>query len=359
MTSGIQRLGKTLGESMKQSKARGETQGLQSGGASSLFVFADYKFRVRVTKVLIETQSIGGDTLIWGNATFGIWNSFKWGNSATTSFILGNSLAGVLGTSKLGSQSSSYQTVEEIILTQTIPIIAKQEIAKWIASESATSPTHMALGTSSTEYTDSDTALGTEIARKTISIDVATDKKVEYEVEILSTDTAYHSDTFREVGLLNNSVGGTLFSRNIISALNLDSATNARITVTYDLSDISAGTALFTTAGLNQIRNWLGSSSATAPGYTAWGTGTSATAPGDTTLEGETERNAFSTTNRVGNLVTFESILTKGEANGDTITKSGNFNAATVGTLFTEVLYGGINKSSLFKIFETDRMQVL
>lgn len=56
----------------------------------------------------VYTRSIAGDTLIWGNTVFGIWNSFKWGNSATTSFVLGNSLAGVLGTSLLGSNASSY-----------------------------------------------------------------------------------------------------------------------------------------------------------------------------------------------------------------------------------------------------------
>jgi len=72
-----------------------------------------------------ETKSIAGDILLWGNSVFGIWNSFKWGNSSSTSFVLGNSLAGVLGISKLGSQSSSYQVRE---------IINPNRIFRWLLS---------------------------------------------------------------------------------------------------------------------------------------------------------------------------------------------------------------------------------
>ncbi|MAH49947.1 hypothetical protein CMI37_29280 [Candidatus Pacearchaeota archaeon] len=56
----------------------------------------------------IDTRSIAGDTLIWGNVDFGNWNEYKWGNSATTSFVLGHSVAGILGTTGLGSSASSY-----------------------------------------------------------------------------------------------------------------------------------------------------------------------------------------------------------------------------------------------------------
>jgi len=56
---------------------------------------------------LIYEQNIGGETLIWGNASFGIWGTGKWGGAAQTSFILGNSGAAILGTSPLGSLTSS------------------------------------------------------------------------------------------------------------------------------------------------------------------------------------------------------------------------------------------------------------
>ena len=59
----------------------------------------------RYRKVI--TENIAGDTLIWGNTTFGIWGTSKWGGTANISFVLGNSLAAVLGTSLLGSQVSA------------------------------------------------------------------------------------------------------------------------------------------------------------------------------------------------------------------------------------------------------------
>lgn len=55
----------------------------------------------------VVTQNMAGNTLIWGNPSFGTWGSFYWGGSPQTSFVLGHPSAGVLGTSKLGSQLSA------------------------------------------------------------------------------------------------------------------------------------------------------------------------------------------------------------------------------------------------------------
>ena len=60
----------------------------------------------------LQKQSIAGDTLIWGHPTYGIWNEFKWGNTAQVSFVLGHPSYGLLGTSQLGSQASSPVTVK-------------------------------------------------------------------------------------------------------------------------------------------------------------------------------------------------------------------------------------------------------
>jgi len=54
----------------------------------------------------IQSASIAGDVLIWGSTDFGIWGTGKWGDTANISFVLGNVSAAVLGTSKLGSQTS-------------------------------------------------------------------------------------------------------------------------------------------------------------------------------------------------------------------------------------------------------------
>lgn len=56
---------------------------------------------------IISTTNIAGDSLIWNHTQFGTWNSYKWGGTVQSSFVLGHSLAGLLGTSKLGSLASS------------------------------------------------------------------------------------------------------------------------------------------------------------------------------------------------------------------------------------------------------------
>lgn len=371
-------LGEFLGERLKEQRSRGETQGLEPGSITSYFVFGDYKFKVRVTKILVEQQNLGGNSLIWGNSSFGTWGSFNWSSGASagiygninsvygtslysigTGFILGNPTFGILGTSQLGGEISAYATTEEIILTQTIPTIARNHVAKWLASEGSTSPTYIALGTGSTAYSETDTNLEAEIAYKTISLDIGTDQRVEYQVEILSTDTSFHSDNFREVGLRNAETSGTLFTRGIISSLSMDESSNTRITVTHDLNDVTVGNAFITDQGLNEVRDWLGGSIATAPSHTGWGTGSVTITASDTAILGELERNAFTTTGRLNDQVSFEAILTKDQANDNDIKISGLWNADTGGTLMAESQFGAISKSSLFQIFETDRIKVL
>jgi len=353
-------LGDFLGQNLKEQKARIETQGLEPGIISSYFVFGNYRFKIRVTRVLIEKQNLGGDSLIWGNSAFGTWGSYKWGDQATYGFVLGHPLAGVLGTSKLGSNLSSYETVEEIILTQVIPTVAREEVAKFLAGESATSPTHMALGTDDTAFSESDTSLGNEIARKTITCDLSEDKTVKYQIEILSTDTEFITGNpeFKEIGLFNSDTGGTLFTRAISSGFTHSQTENTRITITHYIDDDSVGNSTITLSGLNGIRDWLGGSSSVYPQYIAWGTGTTDVSESDTALEGEIERNALIKTTRNGAIITYEGILDRTEGNGNDITKSGLFDQSSGGTLIAESKFGEISKTSFFQVYETDKITI-
>ena len=52
-------------------------------------------------------QNVSGESMIWGNVSFGIWGTSKWGSTAQSSFILGNAQSGLLGISRLGSQVSA------------------------------------------------------------------------------------------------------------------------------------------------------------------------------------------------------------------------------------------------------------
>lgn len=333
----VENLGELLGASAKENKAKGETQGLEAGTISTYFVFGNYRLRVRVTRVLMESQTIG------------------------TAFILGHPDNGKLGTSTLGEGTlGSFTQIELLNIIQTMPDTAVIELSKWLAGESATNPDNFAAGTNSTAFAQSDTTLGTETDRTTVdTFTLSTDKKATFVTEIKSTDTGFHSSAIREIGLFNDASAGEMFARIIIASLTMDNTKNYRFTIDLELFDITTGNALFTTAGLNEIRDWLGNASATAPTHMAWGTGTTTPVVGDTTLEGEQERNSIDDTNRLNNLISFKSILTSSEANGQSITKSGLFNAASTGTLFCETKFGAISKTSLFQINEEDRMRVI
>lgn len=187
-------LGKTIAGSVREQQDMKSTQGLKGGTISSLFTFANYKFTVNVTKVVIEKQNLAGNTLIWGNPDFGVWNNFDWGSAAQKSFVLGNTNAGLLGIAQIGSQNTFYQTIEEIFLTQTLPRIAKEEIMKWLAGNQGTNPpSHIALGADSTSFNEDQQELRNEIARRTCTFNTGNSKQIEYQIEISSTDTGFRN----------------------------------------------------------------------------------------------------------------------------------------------------------------------
>ena len=79
-----------------------------SGGVSTRFEFYQDTLKMQDSGLRMYTKSIAGDALIWGNSNFGIWGSGLWRASTNTSFIMGHAVAGVLGTSQLGSNLSVW-----------------------------------------------------------------------------------------------------------------------------------------------------------------------------------------------------------------------------------------------------------
>jgi prophage tail gpP-like protein len=93
-----------------------DVRSLQSGDVDADDLITRYEgvtgsVGVRTSGLIVRTRSIAGDALIWGNATFGIWGSGLWRDQANQSFVLGNPQAAVLGTSKLGTQTSAWEIV--------------------------------------------------------------------------------------------------------------------------------------------------------------------------------------------------------------------------------------------------------
>jgi len=99
----------SMGDDKKDIKGQDDLVG------TSFPVFKLFKEKLELVQTaVIQNRNIAGDVLIWGNDSFGIWNSYKWGANANTTFILGSSLAGILGSNKLGSTLSSWETIRVI-----------------------------------------------------------------------------------------------------------------------------------------------------------------------------------------------------------------------------------------------------
>ncbi len=327
-------LGELLGSKLKEQKSKTETQGLEPGTISSYFTFGSYRFKIRVTKVLIETRDISSAS-IWDNPTYGTWDDGHLWDAA----------------------KGSYSTTEEIILTQTIPTIAREIIADWLTGSNRDNPNYIALGTASTSYSDSDTSLYNQIAKKTITYDISDSKKVDYIVEILSSDTEFHSNTFREIGLFSTSE--ELFTRAVAPSFTASSGTDVKITISHDLEDDSIGQSKMTTSGMNLTRNWLGGNSPTTITHYAIGTGSDTISKNDTELANQTLIKTVSSKSTSDNTAVFESIVTRNQAIGETITRSGLYNGTTGSDLFCQTKFGGINKSNLFQIYQTDRIKIV
>lgn len=113
--------------------------------------------------------------------------------------------------------------------------------------------------------------------------------------------------------------------------------------LTVEINDAKSGVRLsrwqnkIVDAGLNLARDLLGGGNYPVS-HIAVGTGTTAPVAGDTTLETEVFRKALTATDFDPQKVTFTMFLDTGEANGNTLTEGGLFNAFAAGDMFSRVL---------------------
>lgn len=97
-----------------------------------------------------------------------------------------------------------------------------------------------------------------------------------------------------------------------------------------------------TNAGLDAISKVIGGSGA-VPGYFAIGSGNTSPTTGDTTLEYETDRNAYSSVDTsVNKTITWIGDFTSTEVSGLSLTEFGLLNAASNGNLFHREVIGSI-----------------
>ncbi len=106
----------------------------------------------------------------------------------------------------------------------------------------------------------------------------------------------------------------------------------------------------FTTDGKEELANWFGGASATAPTHIAFGDGNTAATESDSALDSEIGTRKAISNSVNGKLSQAEASLLTTELNGSTIREVGLLNASTGGTLFERSVNFDIDKTSSFEI---------
>ena len=120
------------------------------------------------------------------------------------------------------------QEVDNLVVTA-----GKGYVASRIKDASATAMSHMAIGSGSTAAAASDTALGSELGRVSLTSTTVSSAVVTY-VATFGAGTGTGAVT--EAGLFNASSGGTMLCRTVFSVVNKGSADSMTITWTVTVS---------------------------------------------------------------------------------------------------------------------------
>jgi hypothetical protein len=109
----------------------------------------------------------------------------------------------------------------------------KGYIASRMKDATATAMSHMAVGTSSTAAAVGDSALGTELARVTLTSTTVSAGVVTY---VASFPAGTGTGALVEAGILNAASAGTLLCRTVFSVINKGAADSMTITWTVTVS---------------------------------------------------------------------------------------------------------------------------
>lgn len=122
------------------------------------------------------------------------------------------------------------QTIKNLVVTTGLGYIASR-----MKDTTATAMSHMAVGTSSTAAADTQTALGVESARVSLTSTTVTDNAVAY-VATFPAGTPASLTAITEAGIFNASSGGTMLCRTVFAAVNKDTGDTMSITWTVTIS---------------------------------------------------------------------------------------------------------------------------
>ena len=316
------------------------------GAITTYFLFPNYSVKVSAASFVLYYRAIS-DYIVVGHSVNG--------QAVGTNF-------------KVGSPADTWTVY--LIVTGEFPITLTQrvELAKLLNSESFTAPNYLEIGKGATSYNYSQTKnFISSGSRKIVdSTDVTTSKQILYDFRLQDREDT----SIREFGLFNASSGGTMAIRYLLTLngvsvpITLLKTREYKINIRLEIKDATPGDALVTDYALNEIRDSLSGESIGIPTHVEWSDGTSAIVSTDVSLDGSNkQRNAIETISSSrppapGYKVNWLGILTSAQLDGVTISKSGLFTASSGDVLFTENKFGGISKTTLFKVQEQTSVTV-
>lgn len=122
-------------------------------------------------------------------------------------------------------------------VVQEIPNVVVTDGKGYVASRmkdaTATAMSHMAIGTGSTAAAASDSALGNEAGRVSLTSTTVTNNEVAY---VATFGAGTGTGAITEAGILNASSSGTLLCRTVFSVVNKGAADSMTITWTVTVS---------------------------------------------------------------------------------------------------------------------------
>jgi hypothetical protein len=120
------------------------------------------------------------------------------------------------------------QEIPNVVVTD-----GKGYVASRMKNATATAMSHMAIGTGSTAAAASDSALGSESGRVSLTSTTVTNNEVEY---VATFGAGTGTGAITEAGILNASSSGTLLCRTVFSVVNKGAADSMTITWTVTVS---------------------------------------------------------------------------------------------------------------------------
>ncbi len=331
------------------------------GEIGTLFNFASTTVTVRSTQKQLVARSVIGSGGIYDNNKFGVYGLNEYANLATVTgaFVLGHTSFGILGTGNvlLGSGNmSEWEGTESTVTSKRITNVGRTGIRDWLAGSGNTAPTYMGIGSGNTAFAATQTELDAEISGNRANVSFSsTDKGISYNATwgVLTAT----GNTILEIGIFDATGNGNMFDR-IVFEGGLNKTDLLQVMARDRIEFVN--TLPMVDAGIIEIKDWLIGVSANAPTYMAWASGSTTPVETDTSIEGEVERNILTATGTSTDYrVDFESILEATQATANVaIRKTGVFNAASSGNMFTESTNPQIVKTNRFSIQTTHKISI-